>query len=270
MIFLPPSIWRNWKFYVPIAIGVGFASVRILRILRDNPTAGFGMRGLTWYQYFFTECRVIWDYVRLFFIPAGQNLDPDIAISQNIMAHGAIIGLAGLLIVSVLAWIYRRRFPIASYGWFVFLILLAPTSSFVPIRDPMAERRMYLPFIGLLFITVEFLRRWKISRNAFVGTLALVLVVEGALTYQRNLLWSNAIDIWKDTVSKSPENYRARFQLARAEFDAGSCTDAVDSNSRRSLRWSARSGICCLIGRWPTIALETRNRPLKSCSNPLP
>jgi len=226
--FSPTPIWRNWKLYVPIAIGVGFASVRILRILRHNPTAGFGMRGLNWQQYFFTECRVIWNYVRLFFIPAGQNLDPDVVISQNIMAHGAVYALAGLLIVTALAWIYRRRFPLASYGWFVWLILLAPTSSFVPIRDPMAERRMYLPFIGLLFITVEFLRRWKISRNALVGALAVVLVVEGLFTYQRNLLWSNAVDIWKDTVSKSPEKYRPRFQLARAEYDAGSCSDAAE------------------------------------------
>jgi Flp pilus assembly protein TadD len=226
--FSPSVIWRNWKLYTPIAIGVAVASVRILAILRNNPTAGFEMRDLTWYQYFFTECRVIWDYVRLFLIPAGQNLDPDVDISRNIMAHGAVFALAGLLIATVLAWIYRRRFPLASYGWFVWLILLAPTSSFVPIRDPMFERRMYLPFIGLLFITVEFLRRWKVSRNALVGALALVLVAEGALAYQRNLLWGNAVDIWKDAASKSPSKYRVRFQLARAEYDAGSCTDAVE------------------------------------------
>jgi len=176
------------------------------------------MEGLTWYQYFFTECRVIWDYIRLFVLPFGQNLDPDIAISQNIVSHGAIIGLLGLLAVSVLALMYRWRFPIASYGWFVFLILLAPTSSFVPIRDPMAERRMYLPFIGLLLVTVEFLRRWKASRNTLIGSLAVVLLVEGALTYQRNLLWGNAIDIWKDTVTKSPQKLRPRFQLAFSDF----------------------------------------------------
>ncbi len=226
--FSVAPIWRNWKLYLPVAIGVGLASVKILAILRHNPTAGFGMRGLKWYQYFFTECRVIWDYVRLFFIPVGQNVDPEVEISRNIMAHGAVFALAGLLIVTVLAWIYRRRFPLASYGWFVWLILLAPTSSFVPIRDPMAERRMYLPFIGLLFVTLEFVRRWKISRNALAGVLALVLVAEGAFTYQRNLLWSNTVDIWKDTVAKSPGKYRARFQLARAEYDAGSCSDAAE------------------------------------------
>ena len=226
--FSPSVIWRNWKLYIPIAIGVGIASVRIMAILRHNQTAGFQMRGLSWYQYFFTECRVVWDYCRLFVIPVGQNLDPSIDISRNVMAHGAIFALAGLLIATVLAWIYRRRFPLASYGWFVWIILLAPTSSFVPIRDPMAERRMYLPFIGLLFITVEFLRRWKVSRNALVAALAAILVIEGALTYQRNLLWSNAVDIWKDTVAKSPEKYRARFQLARAEYDAGDCADSAE------------------------------------------
>ncbi len=226
--FSPSVIWRNWKLYIPIAAGAGVALVYILRILRGNQTAGFQMEGLNWYQYFFTECRVIWDYIRLFVVPVGQNLDPDIAISHSVISHGAIIGLAGLLALSVLAWIYRRRFPIASYGWFVFLLLLAPTSSFVPIHDPMAERRMYLPFIGLLLITVEFLRRWKPSRNVFIGSLALVLIAEGALTYQRNLLWGNAIDIWKDTVSKSPRKLRPRFQLAFSEFQASACTDSVD------------------------------------------
>jgi tetratricopeptide (TPR) repeat protein len=224
----PSVIWRNWKLYVPIAAGAAFAMVGVLRLLRGNPTAGFQMHDLTWYQYFFTECRVIWDYVRLFVVPIGQNLDPDIDISRTVTAHGAIFGLCGLLGVSVLAWIYRRRFPIASYGWFAFLILLAPTSSFAPLRDPLAERRLYLPFIGLLLISVEFLRRWKPSKNVFIGTLALVLTVECVMTYQRNLLWGNAVDIWKDTVSKSPHKQRPRFHLAFAYIQAGNCSNAVD------------------------------------------
>jgi protein O-mannosyl-transferase len=226
--FSPSVIWRNWKLYIPIAAGAGFALVIVLRILHGNQTAGFQMKGLNWYQYFFTECRVIWDYIRLFVVPIGQNLDPDVDISRSVTSHGAAIGLAGLLAVSVLAWIYRRRFPIASYGWFVFLVLLAPTSSFVPIHDPMAERRLYLPFVGLLLITLEFLRRSKASRSTFVGALALLLVIEGALTYQRNLLWGSEIAIWKDTVSKSPRKLRPRFQLAFADFQAGACNDSVD------------------------------------------
>jgi protein O-mannosyl-transferase len=225
--FSPSVIWRNWKLYVPIAASAGIALTYIWRLLRENPTAGFQMRDLTWYQYFFTECRVIWDYIRLFLFPIGQNLDPDIAISRSVTSQGAIVGLLALLAVTVLAWIYRSRFPIASYGWFVFLILLAPTSSFVPIRDAMAERRMYLPFIGLLLVSVGLLRRWNPSRNVLIGALGLVLVAEGAATYQRNVLWGSAIDIWKDTVAKSPQKLRPRFQLAFAYYQSGRCTDSV-------------------------------------------
>ncbi len=226
--FSPSVIWRNWKLYVPIAAGAAFALAYILRILRANPSAGFQMQGLTWYQYFFTQCRVIWHYLFLFVVPIGQNLDPDIKISHSVTAQGAIFGLAGLLIVSALAWIYRRKFPIASYGWFAFLILLAPTSSFAPLRDPMAEHRLYLPFIGLLLITVEFLRHWKAPTKLFIGSLALVLVVAGAIAHQRNALWGNAIDIWKDAVLKSPRKLRPRFHLALAYIQAGSCSLAAD------------------------------------------
>lgn len=222
------GVRRNWKLYVPIVLGGAVAVVFVLRLLKGASSAGFGMKGLTWYQYFFTECRVIWDYVRLYVVPVGQNVDYDYPFSRTIVEHGAIAGLIGLLAVTMAAWIYRRRFTLASYGWFVFLILLAPTSSFVPINDPIAERRLYLPFIGLLLITVDFLQRWKTGRTALVTVMGLVLLAESALTYQRNLLWSASIDLWKDSVSKSPNKVRPRFQLARAYYDAASCANSVD------------------------------------------
>jgi hypothetical protein len=34
----------------------------------------------------------------------------------------------------------------------MFLTLLAPTSSIVPISDSLVERRMYLPLLGLILI----------------------------------------------------------------------------------------------------------------------
>jgi Tfp pilus assembly protein PilF len=222
------GIRRNWRLYIPIAVAGALGIALVARVLSGASTAGFGVKEFTWYQYFFTECRVIWDYLWMFLLPIGQNLDPDFQISRSIIDHGAIIAILGLLAVTIAAWVYRRRFPLASYGWFVFLILIAPTSSFVPIKDPFAERRLYLPFIGLLFITVEFLRRWKTSRNALITVLSLVLVAEAAATYQRNQVWSTAIDMWSDTVAKSPNKRRPRFQLAMAYFQAGHYPEAIE------------------------------------------
>ena len=230
------GIRRNWKLYAPMAIGGVLGLKFVWRVLTAASTAGitgagtagFGMKDLTWYQYFFTQCRAFWDYLRLFVLPFGQNVDHDFPTSQTVFDHGAIFGLAGILVLVAAAWYYRRRFTLISYGVFTFLLLLAPTSSFIPIRDTLVERRMYLPFIGLLFITAGLLQFWKTSRPTLIGVVALVLVVEGWFTYERNLLWSNGIEIWRDSVSKSPKKVRPRFQLAFAYYQAGSCNEAVD------------------------------------------
>jgi tetratricopeptide (TPR) repeat protein len=221
------GVRRNAKLYITITVLGAAGGLFILRVLRSATTAGFHVAGISWYQYFFTECRVIWKYILLYVFPFGQNLDPDVAISRSLLDHGAVFGMLGLLGVSVAAWLYRRQFPVASYGWFVFLLLLAPTSSFVPIADPYAERRLYLPFIGLLLITAEFLRRWKASRSVVIGVLCAVLVFEACLTYNRNELYSSAIPIWQETASKSPNKRRPNYQYAFALFAAGRCPEAV-------------------------------------------
>jgi hypothetical protein len=227
------GVRRNWKLYVPIAVvaALGGAFVWFF-VLQGAATAGFHVKGLAWYQYFFTECRVIWKYVLLFVLPLWQNLDPETPISRTIVDHGAIVGLLGLLAISAAAWIWRRRFPLASYGWFVFLVLLAPTSSFVPIADPYAERRLYLPFIGLLLITVEFVRRWKTTRGTVAAVLGLVLLCEAALTFQRNGLWGDAVALWKSTSEASPGKVRPSFQYAFALFEANRDGDAINEFSR--------------------------------------
>ena len=76
---------------------------------------------------------------------------PPIGISRfrsTILDHGAIFGLLALLALVGLAWHFRRRLPLASFGFFAYLLLMAPTSSILPIHDPVAERRLYLSMLG--------------------------------------------------------------------------------------------------------------------------
>jgi tetratricopeptide (TPR) repeat protein len=223
---------RNVRLYAPLAGLAVLGGAFVYRTLRLSPTAGFRVQAFTPLQYFLTECRVIWRYIALFLIPAGQNLDPDIAVSRGFSDPLALLGLAALLAATLAAWVWRRKFPLAAFGWFMTLLLLAPTSSFLPIRDVYAERRLYLPFVGLLLIACEFLRRAKLTTHALTTALAAVLLAEGVLTYERGQVWATPIALWQDTAAKSPHKVRPNFQLAKAYFDAGDCTSAAQQYAK--------------------------------------
>jgi tetratricopeptide (TPR) repeat protein len=228
------GVRKNWRIYTPVVLFGLAGGVFAWRILKMSSSAGFGMMNLRWYDYLFTQCRAIWVYLRMLVLPYGQNIDHDFPVSHSVIDHGAIFGMIALVGVTVAAWVCRKRFPLAAYGWFVFLILLAPTSSLIPIQDVFVERRLYLPFFGVALICCEFLRPAKLSRPALVGALAAVLVVFSILTYQRNQVWADSVALWKDAAEKSPNKSRPHFQLAYAYYSDGRCIDAVKEYQRTS------------------------------------
>jgi hypothetical protein len=221
------SLMKNRILYGLLAIAGAIGAKMVWNIIRNQQTAGFKTEGMTPVTFFFTECRVTWTYIRMFFLPFGQNVDPDVPISQTVIDHGAIVGLIALVGLMGAAWIYRKQFPLAAFGVFVFLLLSAPTSSFVPIKDVMSERRVYLPMIGLLLICCEVLRRLTYSRVVQIGAIA--LVVCSVLTYKRSEIWASPLTLWTDAVSKSPNKYRPQFQLGFAQFERAQCPAAVRS-----------------------------------------
>lgn len=245
-LFLLTDIWwnpgrgiqavkSNWRIYVPIA-AMGLVAVFLFRKLiagvgtgttYTGATAGFAIKDLPWYRYLFTEFRALFVYIGTFLFPARLNLDWDFPISQTIFDHGAVIGLVVLLALAAAAWSFRTRFPLAAFGYFLFLLLLSPTSSILPIKDPVAERRLYLPMLGLLLILVDLASRLKIDRKMLAAACLVVLLIATAATHARAEVWSGPIPLWEDTVRKSPNKARDRLQLAAAYYDQGSFDRSV-------------------------------------------
>jgi tetratricopeptide (TPR) repeat protein len=210
------GVMGNWKLYVPMLAGALGAVALLYKMILGIGTggsAGFALKEFTWYQYLFTQFRGIWVYIGNFLFPANLNLDWDFPISRSLSDGGAIFGLIGLAGLAVAAWVLRRRFPLAGYGYFLFLLLLAPTSSILPIKDAVADRRLYLPMVGLLLIAIDFASRLKVERKVLAMAATVVLVLAAAGTYARASVWSDPVSLWEDTVKKSPRNSRAYFQL---------------------------------------------------------
>ena len=220
------GIRRNWRLYVPLGVAAVAGVALVLHLVRGSQSAGFNVAGLAWQDYFYTQWRALWVYFRLFLLPVGQNVDYDYPFSRSIFDRGAIWGLAGLLILVACALYFRKRYPLAAYGFLAALLLFAPTSSIVPIQDAVAERRLYLPMVGLVLVAVEFLRRWKAKPVVVASALCGVLVLLALVSHQRNQVWASDAALWEDSIARSPHNARAHFHLGVAYFQQGRCDAA--------------------------------------------
>jgi len=128
-----------------------------------SDSVGF-THGIAWYEYLYSQGWAIARYVKLALWPDRLTYDYG---SDAIHGVGGGLGLAALSIVggaTLVVWIRGAR----EWMWLAFLsawffILLAPSSSFVPIRTEIAaERRMYLalvPIVLSIVIGLEILRR---------------------------------------------------------------------------------------------------------------
>ena len=232
----PGFSWKgargNWKLYAALAAGAVVAVAKYWGLIVSSPSAGFGMKAFTWYQYFFTQCRALFVYIGQFLLPIHLDVDWDFPISRTIWDRGAIVGLLALVALVALAWRYRRRFPLATYGFLAFLLLMAPTSSILPIADPIADRRLYLSMIGLLLIVVEVLARVPAPPKRLAVVCGAVLVAAAWATHAHAAIWSDPVTLWQQTARHSPNKRRVHFQLASAYYDAGRCELALPEYQR--------------------------------------
>jgi tetratricopeptide (TPR) repeat protein len=225
--FSPRGVRSNWRIYAPLSLGVVGAGVSFWSLIAHATSAGFALKDFTWYQYFYTQWRALFVYVATFLLPFHLTADWDFPISKTPADHGAIAGLLALVLLGAVAWKYRQRFRLAAFGFFVFLVLMAPTSSILPIQDAVAERRLYFAMPGLLLIVVDMASRLKWNRAGALVMAAALAVAAAAATHVRAGLWGNAVALWEDTARKSPDKARPHFQLASAYYEAGQCDRAV-------------------------------------------
>ena len=234
-IFLAPSFreqWRQrWGLYVALA-GTWLILARLVAGTR-NPVVGFEL-GVSSWRYLETQAGVIPYYLRLCFWPQPLVIDYydwPVANSLGDVWSGAVV-VAALLGGAI--WAFRRHPGLTFLGAWFFLIL-APTSSFLPIiGEAVAERRMYLPLAAVVTMIVVGAftlgkRLFTARRGMFIGSIGVGCVVVAllSLTIRRNRDYGLELTIWQDTVEKRPNNSRAHDNLAGALTHAGQVPEAI-------------------------------------------
>jgi len=188
-----------------------------------------GPGGISPFQYFLTECRVMMTYIRLAFVPVHQNLDYDYPVSRSLFEAPALASLVILITILICA---KRMFPkyrLAAFSIYWFFLTLLPESSVIPFRDVIFEHRLYLPLAGYsLFLVSGMYYIWGDKRiKVMILVLAVLLTFNAILTYQRNKVWKNEFTLWDDTVRKSPHKARAYNNRGNAYNDMGRYDRAI-------------------------------------------
>ena len=222
------GIRANRRLYIPIAIAGTLGGVFIFRYVARDPMIGFHITGLGPGAYFLTQCRAIWVYVQLFLFPYPLTLDHDFSVSHSLLEHGAILALAGLILLVAAALYFRKRFPLAAYGWLAFLLLLSPTSSIIPINDVLVERRLYLPFFALVLVLFEPLRRARLRPLYLSAALGLLCCIAAFATWERSHVWGSVLELFKDAAAKSPDKARVHIGYANALYHQRRCKEAIE------------------------------------------
>jgi tetratricopeptide (TPR) repeat protein len=236
--FVSGTFTESWRRHRRLYVGLSAAWVLLVLMVASARTFAqasvMAQQGkVTGWDYLATQPGVILYYLRLAVWPYPLCFD----------YYGAIPSVPGLdmplslmvivILLAATAWGCKLNSAWGFLGAWFFLIL-APSSSFVPLDSPIYEHRMYLSLAAVVTVVVVvavWLGRRLLSKQQrlVAGWLAVTCVVVPFtfLTIQRNRDYGSGLLIWGDTVEKRPTNPRARNNLGLALADAGRLSDAV-------------------------------------------
>lgn len=217
---------RLLRLHLPLVILVIAGGLfRIRAFVRDEAILPRSI-----WQNVMTQWEIIWRYLRLLFWPTDQSL---VHPTQRISTFGDpgawAAGLA-LVALMVVAWRFRDRVPIATFGIFWFLLLLAPSSSFVPLNELMAEHRVYAASSGFFLAVIAvatLIAGQTTARGSIAAALAILVGAFSIATWERNQVWKDPVTLWQDAAQKAPLTWRAVVGWGQALRNEGDCAAAV-------------------------------------------
>jgi protein O-mannosyl-transferase len=220
------ALWHG-VISLPVLIGAGIYAVAFLGSEHQDQTVGFTMERITPWSYFGSQPAVFFQYLRLSVVPVGQTLDYG-WLPSRAHADVALGAMLWAIIVFTVFWLLWRKPPLG----FVFaasLLILAPSSTFMPLQDIIFEHRFYLPLASVCIVVVvfadwagDFVSNWlRLRSNRWqwiVGSSVVIML--SILTVDRNRDYSSRERMFASDAENHPDNPRTWANLAvESNFD---------------------------------------------------
>ena len=208
--------------------------VIVLIYLGGNPfdklSSMYAAHPLTMAQRSLSQFRIVPLYISLLLWPhpARLNLDYDFKPSLALIDPATtLLGMTAILSLLVVAVITAKKHRLVSFGILWYFGNLAIESSVVAL-ELVFEHRNYLPSIMFILLGVFLCFRYLKPRWLPPLLLAIIAGVCAFWSFERNEVWRSPLLIWKDTISKSPNDPRPYTNLGVALYDRGYYDLAVE------------------------------------------
>ena len=192
-----------------------------------------GLGKISSFDYLRLQTHAITHYLRIALWPEPLRIAYDWRIPGVLAALPYALVVLALLAATV--WAVRAGRPWLGFLGAWFFLILAPTSSVLPLHtEPIAERRMYLPLAAVIALVVTLARealvrlapgRLRLAGAVLTGAAAVAL---GATTFVRVLDYRTVLSIWEDALRKAPRSTTVRNNLGNAYAFAGRLDAALE------------------------------------------
>ncbi|HEY7138930.1 MAG TPA: tetratricopeptide repeat protein [Methylomirabilota bacterium] len=158
----------------------------------------------------------LWFYTYRTAVPVGLSPLYELPPELSLTAPRALVGVAGVAVLSTVAWASRRACPGLLAAWLYQLIMLAPFMGITHAGYQLfADRYSYLAGLGWALLggalAATLVRAWSAGRlgpraaglGAAVGLAVLMVLV--ALTTRQIAVWRDTGTLWRHAIAIEPD-----------------------------------------------------------------
>jgi tetratricopeptide (TPR) repeat protein len=215
---------RRWPLYVALAGAWVLQGFLLASAQLPTTLANAKRVGLSRWVYLRTQPGVILYYLRLSLWPHSICFDHAWPMANTFMSIVPPT-VVMLIILGATAWAVAKNSVWGYVGAWFFLIL-APSSSIMPLHSAIYEHRMYLSLAAVVSAVVTGLYA-LIGRRSF-AVFVLMVIGLGCLTWRRNQDYRSEVIFWQDAVTKYPNGPLAHYNFGVALGRVGRLQEAIE------------------------------------------
>jgi Flp pilus assembly protein TadD len=178
-----------------------------------------------------------------------------------------ILSAVVFLLLSLVFFAARHRWPAGLAGWIIYLLLVAPVSGLAQAGPQLvADRYSYLScMVWAILCATVLLRLWRLrtfSTALLIGILLSVLFGFSVLTWKQTEIWHDTQTLWNHALTVRPSSF-AYFHVAKLMAERGDLAEA-DEHLRRAAEINPKndiiqSNLALVLARQGNLAEATKH-----------